>query len=518
MGLIMPSYLKRLGQQKINSYYAAPTEKTEIIAAIPFTPNPGSQTQVWELTQDCKKFPFFAIWYYAGIGTGKSTLGAAFCARRSEQDPTGNGLICANTYPQLANSTIPALIKYCRLHNIELGVRPDKNLIGEIEDKILAVKIAKHHQKCYLGGVHHFVLSAENFTGTTENAREGGRGLEVNWIWFDEGAYADESAFNTLTGRVGRGEGKSKGLIFMTSSINKNNPYNYAYDLFIDEDREEAAKKQFLGIQGTTYENPHLPDDYIERLKATYTPELFGLEVESRFITVATDRIAYYFSQEKHVISPEIGKYNPSLPLHISFDFNNSPACAAAAQLHEDEESEELIIIKEWYLVDGDGTYNLSKTVVDWVKELLSNHREEWRVFRNKDRKVVRSRSHTIFIYGDASGNQKTANSLKSNWQIVFEAFKDENIRTVSRVGTHNPNLVDSFNQINNILFHQKVFVNRQCKELIKDLEVCKKDKSGAVDKTDKKRSHLFDIFRYLLWDIFPVFRANREEKNGTCG
>jgi phage terminase large subunit-like protein len=176
------------------------------------------------------------------------------------------------------------------------------------------------------------------------------------------------------------------------------------------------------------------------------------------------------------------------LPLHLSFDFNRHPATCIAAQVVQGE----LVILREWYLLNSN-TFELAKDVFGWVKDLGSSWED-------------------IGVYGDASGNNRTANSDKSNWQIVWDEIKRQGLRDRcrKRYGASNPAVLDTTISLNNLFRSDKLFILLPtCPELVKDLEQLRW-KGDQIDKSDLMRSHCFDCLRYLSHTLFPYRRQGQ--------
>ncbi|MBL1177664.1 terminase large subunit domain-containing protein [Pantanalinema sp. GBBB05] len=169
------------------------------------------------------------------------------------------------------------------------------------------------------------------------------------------------------------------------------------------------------------------------------------------------------------------------LPLHISLDFNRHPATAVVGQVRE----KDLFIIREFYLLESN-TFELSEAICGWVER--SGHRDK------------------IYVYGDASGNSRTANSQQSNWEIVWDAFRRYGLknRSVKRYGSANPPVRDTTISCNALFKAERVWILLSgCPELVKDLEqvIWKGD---AIDKSDLMRAQVSDGFRYLVHSLFP--------------
>lgn len=433
----------------------------------------------------------FANHYFANgfvnHNSGKSFSGAAFIAANAQKDPNARQLITANSYGQLKTSSLVALADFCKLFRIPLDPVADVPMDESTWADLTSKRIADA-RFCTLFGAPVLVLSAEAFTGRTSNSKEVGRGLQIRAFWADEFAYADESAFTTIMGRLGRGPGFLPGIGLITSSINKNNPYNWIYDLFDAPNRDEDKQLYFQSVQGSSKENIHADADYVGSMAATLTEELIKIELEGEYASVTKGTIYNTFSRAIHSLSGQDASlltYSPNHAIYLSFDFNHSPACAIAAQLVEGE----LRIIKEWYL-DNSDTFELSANVCQWIMT-------QW---------AGRNNVRDCHIFGDASGNQKTANSRKTNWQIVWDALNSHGIPASKQYKKANPSLIDSINALKIALKADKIFVNAcECPELIKDLETLRwLDGKAEIDKRDIKRSHLQDTLRYMVWGIWP--------------
>lgn len=445
-----------------------------------FIPNPGTQEELFFNVLGCKQKengsviaqPYtgdkFAIYYRAGIGSGKTFSGAAFCLTRGEVYPDKTGLISANSYPQLRNSTLRGLAKFCDDYGIDL--QPRKANYKETAKAIARI------QSCTINGVWHDCLSAEAFTSRTEDSRESGRGTEYAWAWLDEFSYANESAFQVIQGRLR--QSNMNPHILITSTINRNNPYNWTYKLFDAEERTPEQKKIFITLVGTTQENAqNLSPGYVERLKAGLTPEAFKLEVNSEYETSKDGKAFNYFDRKIHTVREDsLFNVDPRYPLYLSIDFNYNPTCAIAGQKIDGE----TLILKEWYLKNA-GTYVLAKELVKWLKTQPKTK---------------------LYIHGDATGNQRTANSEQTNWEIVAKELSKNGIDFTTTYGKSNPNITDTLNVCNLCFISEELIINAANYELIKDLESLK-EKDGGIDKSDPERSHLADCLRYLVYLLY---------------
>lgn len=351
-----------------------------------------------------------------------------------------------------------------------------------------------------------------NFRPSTSNAT---RGLESIWdLFFDEAGfipiasemYAASSPSQEMVGDAAR--------TFIVSTISPDGKDCWFWDQLESGNPDELNTDELLAIarsgghlNKTKVELPEIPGfiafedksgwckliighkahpiygadpDYVEtqRLKKKLTLEQAHREHN---LTLPSDRsgnpLINYFDEKKHIQQVEI---DPSLPLHVSFDFNRHPATCSLGNAPNDR----LIFSEEFYLLHSD-TFKLSKTVVDRIVEIDPPR---------------------IYLGGDASGKQKTANSQQSNWDIVQAEFKKAGLMFVRSWGEANPPIVDTVNSLNALFMNDRAIVHPRCIELIKDLQKCEDDGKGGINKkADPMRSHLLDTARYMAHRLYPV-------------
>lgn len=460
---------------------------------LPFYPNPGSQSNLFFNILGCEKGeeriidykdgetaiaysvipkPYLKeakyILFRAGSRSGKSQCGAAYCYTMSQNYPDAVGLISANDYLQLRDSTITALIGFCDRHNIPF--EPRRATIEETAASVVSIK------QCWINGVHHLVRTAKDFLGDTKAATQKGRGFEIGWAWLDEWFRVPrKSAWEALITRLSIPIEKPSMLL--TSTINTDNPYNWVYDLFDDVDRPPEQQRAYISLTGSTYENRHnLAKGYIEGLKVSLTPELFKIEVLGEYTPITEGKIFKYFNRKDHCFPLDLDSNHP---IYLSLDFNHDPMTAIAGQWID----EELLIIKEWFLRNSD-SFQMGDTLAKWLKDCLLSDTK-------------------IYLHGDATGNSKTANSKNTNWQIINEKLKS--FKPHRLYGQSNPGVLDTINAVNCAFNQDKIFFDNNCKELIKDMESLQYNDKGEIDKKqDLMRSHLCDTLRYLVNHLMP--------------
>lgn len=466
---------------------------------LPFYPNPGSQADLFFHHLGCEKGQPMEIDYKdgttgtayeviprpytrepkyflfrAGSRAGKSQAGAAYCYVMGRNYPDAIGLISANDYLQLRDSTITALINYCSDHNIP--IKPKRETVEETASSIVAMK------GVWINGVYHLVRTAKDFIGDTAKATQKGRGFEVGWCWLDEWfRVPTKTAWEALITRLSIPIEKPS--ILMTSTINTDNPYNWVYELFDDPDRDDEKKRIYISLTGSTYENRHhLAKDYIQTLKASLTPELFSIEVLGEYTPITEGKICKYFSRGEHCFNLS---YDPNHPIYLSLDFNVNPMSAIACQWIKNE----LLILREFHLTNSN-SFEMGDAILSYLRQI---------------------KPQKVYLHGDATGGNKTANSKQSNWQIIKTALKEYD--PITLFGKVNPSVQDTINGLNCAIKNDMVFIDPSCKELIKDLEFMQYNDNNEPDKKkDLKRSHWFDCLRYISNYFMPYRSGNGKD------
>jgi hypothetical protein len=93
-----------------------------------------------------------------------------------------------------------------------------------------------------------------------------------------------------------------------------------------------------------------------------------------------------------------------------------------------------------------------------------------------------------------------------TDYEIISEFLRGNGYQYVFRVPRANPPVRDRVAMMNAMLEaasgEVRMYVNKRCKELIKDFEqVVYQPNTAMIDKTsDSRRTHLSDALGYLVW------------------
>jgi phage terminase large subunit len=259
-----------------------------------------------------------------------------------------------------------------------------------------------------------------------------------------------------------------EGFINQLDFVGTPEGYGFFYNLF----KEKQPNKQ-LFTTSTLDNEKNLPSGYIEGLKEEYDERLLEAYLHGRFVNLNTDSVYSLFDRDLNVFDGEIQKTNSVL---IGLDFNVGNMNAVVA-LYDGIQLDVINIIK--------GSLNIF-SIIKEIKHRYANH--------------------TIAIYPDASGGNRTTNSTSTN----FDYLRQAGFKVVKR--TKNPDVKDRVNVVNNLLGKQKVRIHSSCLPLIEALEQ-QAYKKGIPDK-DSGLDHVLEAFGYLCYGIFPPKKRMRFVNN----
>lgn len=188
-------------------------------------------------------------------------------------------------------------------------------------------------------------------------------------------------------------------------------------------------------------------------------------------------------------------KYDPSLPLHISFDFNVNPG------VH--------ILIMQ--------IKNKLIWQVDEIRSLSPHNNTEGAcdVFTGK----YRTHSSGLFVYGDASGRSQDTRSEEGHNDFTIIENKLKLYHPSFRVPFSNPSIKLRGDFINHVFFEGyegiEIFLNPKCTMTVEDFQNIKEASDGTKFKEKikhpitkipyEKWGHLSDCFDYMICEAFKT-------------
>ena len=252
-------------------------------------------------------------------------------------------------------------------------------------------------------------------------------------------------------------------------------------------------------FQFTTAEGGNVPPEELVSASKEMDERTFRQEFEASFETLGVGRAYYAFDRAYNVRNLA---FNPRAPLVWALDFNMNPLCSVLLQTIEGT----VRVFEELILPD-------SNTLAA-CEELLART-ERWT-----------SGGLGIYVYGDATAEQRRTSASRTDWRIVKDFFGrySDRFNASFQVPSVNPPVKDRVNCVNAVLRNHagqfRMLVDPKCKHLIKDFEqVCwKTDPHGnslvELDKSDPARTHVSDAVGYYVAREFPM-RPPRGERSG---
>ena len=252
--------------------------------------------------------------------------------------------------------------------------------------------------------------------------------------------------------------------------------YRWFWETFGSDEAKEKDDRKLIRMKTT--DNPHLPADFIDRMKMNYDPNLLKAYLEGQFISLTTGAVFDRFDREKH-ITKDIPNYSDEI-IRLGIDFNIGKMSCVCAVIRDNK----LYIFDEIRAHDTD---QLAKA----IRQKFPHNR--------------------LYGYPDSSGGARSTNATKTDIQIL-EGYSISN-----QSGASNPSIKDSVNNVQRLLCNGKeeisLFVHPRCKNVIESLELQSYTESGEPEKTGL--DHFSDCVRYLCWRCFNPLHLGAGRKTG---
>ncbi len=398
--------------------------------------------------------------YQGGFGSGKTFAGAFLGLKLCEKYPGIRGLVGAQTFPLVRDTTLVMYLEHLENYGKKEGL--DYNYIKS-EAKIE-----------FCNGSSILFRSFDDETRL--------KSLNLGFVEIEEMSDVSEATFKMLLGRL-RQAGIPQYRLF--GHTNPESTKGWIYRTFV-----ENPKPNYRLIIAPTTQNIYLPEDFAENLKKAYDSEYYRINVLGEFGDYTKGLAVKGFS-DKNI---NYINYIKELPLHITCDFNVDPMCWILA--HKTEE-------KVYYFDEIVMENTTTKDAVDEFHSRYAGH------------------IGPIIINGDASGDNRSSNSEFTNYAVMKNrlgqlGYKNTDIKIKSfnppiknRIAAFNAKILNSRNEIN-------VYISPKCKNLIYNLQNLKYQEGSSrlalpshyqikQDRQLKFMGHPFDAASYLVDFYWPV-------------
>ncbi len=173
------------------------------------------------------------------MGSGKTRAGCHEALHVSLKYPNNFGLIGAQTYPQLRDTTRRTFFEIC-------------------PDELISNWNKTENHLTLINGSEIIFRSLDNDSKL--------KSLNLGWFYIDEGTDVPESVFMMLQSRLRLQVPKHTAWI----TTNPDTFGNWVYQRFVENPTE-----QYSIVHTTTLDNPHLPADFIQDLKDSYDDDYY---------------------------------------------------------------------------------------------------------------------------------------------------------------------------------------------------------------------------------------------------
>jgi len=463
--------------------------------------------------------------FLGGVGSGKTHLLGIKTYQLISKFPKVRGFIGANTYLQLQQSTLFRIREYWK----SIGIIEYDKTSRPHGQYIVSKKPPTHfntegHSFDDYYGIISFCNGGVIFIGSLDNA-SAHEGKEFGWAVLDETKDTDESDVKEIIiARI-----RQKGMYIVNGELSNNGTQDQQYnplfvvtspakvdwinewfslDKYIDEISakiysgetyfEKEFENKFVTISSTFHNVHNVGANYIQNVLDNNTEERGKALIYSNPFTLTGGEFYSSFNRLKHVKSC---KYDPKLPLHISFDQNTVPYNSASI----------------WQIIGEGGIWYIS--CVDEIA--LPNPRNSTEEVCEEFMLRYANHKSGLFYYGDASGKARSTmnRDFKHHYEIVEYKLRSYLVNGSDRTQTHNPSIVKRRDFLN-LMFEDKlpirITIDESCKYLIGDLMYLKQALDGTKDKhivTDResgekyqKYGHLSDGMDYIMTELFKSY------------
>lgn len=423
----------------------------------------------------------FLLGFVGGVGSGKTRgLTNYVAVKMAYEAGTGTvGGLFANTYKQLAQSTLPELWDTFE----RLGLRYKDDYVFNEQPPSAWREFRSRFRKSFDG-----VLSVRRWgqviTRSLDNYASI-RGATLGWAAMDEARDTKRDALEVILARVRCPRARKHHVRVSTSP----NGYDWVYEEFV----EKASADRRL-IQVSSDENPFLPEGFTNRLRSIYDAVLVRQEVGGQFVLLNRGLVYPLFERKVHVTDKI--DWDRTKGAWVAFDFNRVPFCVVLGQVIDDPAvsgGKVIHALDEVRVIDAT-TDMACAEVLDRLTKVLPQER-------------------SVSIFGDASGMSRSTHSRETDYDIILREFANRlgRHRIVRRWKRQNPPVASRISAVNammkNGLGQIRFFMHPRCQYLRQDFErVIYKQGSEQIDKeSDKMLTHLSDAVGYMIECDFPV-------------
>jgi len=368
--------------------------------------------------------------YQGGFGSGKTYAGVLFGYAKAVQWPGSRGLVCAHTREMVSDTTE---------EDWRDIVRPSEVLRWKSKPDRL-----------------YFKNGSEVWFSQADKKKV--RSTKFNWIHIEEGSLLSWEMYKEVEARLRR-PGDPSWPNYQRRLLVTTNPQETPG--WIDRKFGPMSKSPIKNrrLIAPTYENVFLlreASDYVDNLRDNFDTEAQKVYIEGRTGNLGAGAVYYQFRNDRNV-SDHVA-YGPSLPIHITFDFNVSFMYAAIfqeqPQSHEQQRAKIPIITH----------------CIDEIAIKSSSTQDVCDTFMND----YRGHRAGVRVYGDPSGMHRDTRSTENDFDVIrrslgvmpgFALLVRPNDGATGAFRIRNRAVT-----VNNMLEKGRYIISPECKHLIRSI------------------------------------------------
>ena len=302
-------------------------------------------------------------------------------------------------------------------------------------------------------------------------------GLNLSFVLADEIDTVNPSvcsrAFPKILGRLRAGNVRQ----FAAASTPEG--FRWMWQTFGSDDAAKHSDRRLIRMR--TADNPHLPQDFIERLRANYDPSLLQAYLEGQFCNLTTGQVYDRFDRAKHVTALSEQDYQNE-PLRVGVDFNIGNMSAVIG----------VRLNNKLHLIDEISGAHDTDALAQELRQKFPDS--------------------VVYVYPDASGSARSTNASRTDIEILESyGFSNQSPKA-------NPPIRDRVASVQALLENGKGEVRLQiapsCKRTIECLELQSYTEAGDPDK-DAGYDHMNDALGYLVYRDFSMLNARAGRGTG---
>lgn len=414
--------------------------------------------------------------YQGGFGSGKTFAGSLLGVLLCLKYPKIRGLVGAQTYALVRDTTLAAYFEHLEAFNLTEGA--DWEFVkseGKLKFKNGSEVLFRHFDE--------------------PNKL---KSLNLGFAEIEEMSDIPESTFKMLLGRMRQPILKEwKGFKYrIFGHTNPEGRKGWIYKTFIGDSlkgegfSQKRKRVNYRLIVAPTTENTHLPEGFCEELKKLYDEKYYRLNVLGEWDDYDAGLIVKGFGDDniKNV------DYDRDADLHITCDFNVDPMCWILAHKNESTVSFFDEIVLE------------NTTTAQCAQEFASRYS---------------GHCGRIVINGDASGDNRSVTSEYTNYILMRKVLSASGFREADiEIRRYNPpikNRILAFNSmVRNAAGEARLFISPKCEKLLYNIRNLRyREGTSMLDLPGHYRiknapelkflGHPFDAASYLVEYYFPI-------------